>query len=90
MANTTSSSAGRLEGKAPSARTSAFSITAFVAVERFRLTEPSGRIGHADLQLGPSVLLLSDAFAEYDLQAPQDGQDTATAVPLQVANGALA
>ena len=57
MANTMSSSASRVEGKASSARTCAFSITAFVAVERFRLTEPSGRIGHAGLQLGPSVLL---------------------------------
>ena len=64
----------------------AFYTRAFGAVERFRLTEPSGRIGHAELQLGPSVLMLSDAFPEYGLNAPQDGQDTATAVHLHVDN----
>ena len=53
----------------------AFYIRAFGAVERFRLVEPSGRIGHAELQLGPIVLMLSEAFPEYSLHAP-DGQHT--------------
>jgi PhnB protein len=47
---------------------------AFGAVEKFRLTEPSsGRIGHAELQLGPIVLMLSEAYPEYGLLAPQAG-----------------
>lgn len=47
---------------------------AFGAVEKFRLTEPSsGRIGHAELQLGPIVLMLSEAYPEYGLLAPQVG-----------------
>ena len=33
----------------------AFYTQAFGAVERFRLTEPSGRVGHAELQLGSAV-----------------------------------
>src|SRR3990167_6593593 len=37
-----------------------FYAAAFGATERFRLVEPSGRIGHAELQLGPAVLMLSD------------------------------
>ena len=37
-----------------------FYAQAFGAVEKFRLTEPSGRIGHAEMQLGPAVLMLSD------------------------------
>lgn len=46
---------------------------AFGATERFRLVEASGRIGHAELQLGPVVLMLSDAFPEYGIHAPQPG-----------------
>jgi PhnB protein len=59
---------------------------AFGATERFRLVEPSGRIGHAELQLGPAVLMLSDAFAEYGLNSPAEGQDTGCAVHLHVDN----
>ncbi len=50
-----------------------FYVRAFGATERFRLVEPSGRIGHAELQLGPVVLMLSDAFPEYGIHAPQPG-----------------
>ena len=39
-----------------------FYTRAFGAVERFRLTEPDGRIGHAELQLGPAVLMLSESL----------------------------
>jgi len=52
-----------------------FYTRAFGAVEQFRLVEPSGRIGHAQLQLGPIVLMLSEAFPEYGLLAP-DGERT--------------
>lgn len=50
-----------------------FYSRAFGATELFRLVEPSGRIGHAELQLGPSVLMLSDAFPEYGIEAPSAG-----------------
>ena len=59
---------------------------AFGAVERFRLVEPSGRVGHAELQLGPAVLMLSDAFPEYGLDAPVEGQNPAVSLHLHVAN----
>jgi len=48
----------------------AFYAEAFGAKELFRLSEPSGRIGHAEMQLGPSVLMLSDPFPEYGIEAP--------------------
>ncbi|MBN3831433.1 VOC family protein [Burkholderia sp. Ac-20344] len=47
----------------------AFYAKAFGAQEKFRLVEPSGRIGHAELQLGPCTLMISDEFPEYDLLA---------------------
>ena len=37
-----------------------FYARAFGARDLFRLTEPSGRIGHAELKLGPATLMLSD------------------------------
>jgi uncharacterized glyoxalase superfamily protein PhnB len=40
----------------------AFYVRAFGAVEDFRLTEPSGRIGHAELKFGNSTIMISDAF----------------------------
>jgi PhnB protein len=63
-----------------------FYAAAFGAVERFRLTEPSGRIGHAEMQLGPAVLMLSDPFPEYGIGAPQPGQDTGFSMHLHVAD----
>ena len=47
---------------------------AFGVTEIFRLTEPSGRIGHAELQFGPMVLMLSDPYPEYGVNAaPREG-----------------
>ncbi len=63
-----------------------FYAQAFGAAENFRLTEPSGRIGHAEMQLGPAVLMLSDPFPEYGLNAPAPAQDTGCAVHLHVDN----
>ena len=44
---------------------------AFGAEEKFRLTEPSGRIGHAELDFGGTTLMMSDEFPEYGIRAPQ-------------------
>jgi len=63
-----------------------FYTAAFGAIERFRLTEPSGRIGHAELQLGPSVLMLSDAYPEYGMEAPTGTHDIGCSVHLHVAD----
>jgi PhnB protein len=50
---------------------------AFGATEKFRLVEPSGRIGHAELALGNTTLMLSDEFPEFDIHAP-DGDAKGT------------
>lgn len=57
---------------------------AFGAVEKFRLVEPSGRIGHAELQFGPMVLMLSEAFPEFGLHAPREGQVLGASIHLHV------
>jgi PhnB protein len=43
----------------------------FGAVERMRLPEPSGRIGHAELQIGDSLIMLSDEYPEMGARGPR-------------------
>ena len=38
-----------------------FLTTAFEAVERMRMTMPSGEIGHAEVEIGDSVVMVADA-----------------------------
>jgi PhnB protein len=47
-----------------------FYSKAFGAKEKFRLTEPDGRIGHAELDFGGTTLMLSEEFPEYGTQSP--------------------
>jgi PhnB protein len=44
---------------------------AFGAKELFRLAEPSGKIGHAELQIGDSIFMLSDEYPDYGALSPQ-------------------
>jgi PhnB protein len=57
---------------------------AFGATELFRLTEPSGRIGHAELKLGPATIMLSDEFPEYGIHAPQGSNGPGVRIHLHV------
>jgi PhnB protein len=41
------------------------------ATERMRLPAPGGRIGHAELQIGDSVIMLSDEFPEMGVRNPK-------------------
>lgn len=47
-----------------------FYKAAFGATELFRLTEPSGRIGHAELKIGEFVVMLSDEYPECGIHGP--------------------
>ena len=44
---------------------------AFGATESYKLMMPDGRLGHAEIRLGDSVIMLSDEFPEYGGKAPQ-------------------
>ncbi len=61
-----------------------FYKAAFGATERFRLVEPSGRIGHAELAFGPAVLMISDEFPEIDCYAPAPGSKQPFVIHLHV------
>jgi PhnB protein len=43
---------------------------AFGAVESYKLTMPDGRVGHAEIRLGDSLIMLADEFPEYGGKAP--------------------
>ncbi len=57
---------------------------AFGAVEDFRLSDPAGRVGHAELKFGARTIMVSDAYPEYGICGPQDGVPTGSAVHLHV------
>ena len=59
---------------------------AFGASELFRLTEPSGRIGHAELKIGNTTLMLSDEYPEYDIAGPETLGGTTFSIHLHVDN----
>ena len=44
----------------------------FGATERMRMPAPGGKIGHAELELGDSVIMLADVFRDMGGTAPQD------------------
>jgi PhnB protein len=41
------------------------------ATERVRMPAPDGRIGHAELQLGSSMIMLADENAQMDVRGPR-------------------
>jgi uncharacterized glyoxalase superfamily protein PhnB len=49
----------------------AFYARAFGAIEQFRLTEPGGRIGHEEIKIGPTTMMLSDEYPEHDIKDPR-------------------
>lgn len=57
---------------------------AFGATEKFRLTEPGGRIGHAEIDLGGHTVMLCDEFPEYGIRAPQAASGTPVTIHLHV------
>jgi len=64
----------------------AFYAKVFGARERFRLTEPGGRVGHAELELGNLVLMLSDEYPEMGLLGPLSTGGSGAALHLHVDN----
>ncbi len=63
-----------------------FYTRVFGATEKFRLVEPGGRIGHAELDFNGSILMLSDEFPEYGMLAPQPGAAVQMGLHLHVDN----
>ena len=69
-----------------SARALDFYAKAFGAIEKFRLTEPSGRIGHMELDFNGTTLMISDEFPEFGMHGPQPGDSSPVSLHLHVDN----
>lgn len=63
-----------------------FYTRAFDANELFRLTEPNGRIGHAEIKIGPTTVMLSDEYPERGIRGPRSLGGTTFSIHLHVAN----
>ena len=48
-----------------------FYVEVFGATERMRMPEAQGKIGHAELQIGDSVIMLSDEYPEMGIRGPK-------------------
>jgi len=59
-------------------------VKVFDATEKFRLTEPSGRIGHAELDFDGITLMLSDEYPECEIRAPRAFGGTTVTIHLHV------
>jgi PhnB protein len=63
-----------------------FYTEVFGARETFRLEEPSGRVGHAELVLGPLTVMVCDEHPELGIRAPSPTGGSGTALHLHVDN----
>ncbi|MEZ4247882.1 MAG: VOC family protein [Polyangiales bacterium] len=61
-----------------------FYARAFGATEKFRLTEPGGRVGHAELLFGDFVVMLSEEYPELGLVGPATLGGNTSSVHLHV------
>src|SRR5690554_5554739 len=59
---------------------------AFGATEIVRMQAPDGKIGHAEIKIGDSPLMLADEFPEMDFLSPQSVGGTPTKLYLYVEN----
>ena len=65
-------------------RAIAYYRDAFGATEKFRLTEPGGRIGHAELLLGGTTIMVSDEYPEMNIVGPQTLGGASSSIHLHV------
>ncbi len=66
------------------ARALDFYKRAFGAVERFRMPGPGGKITHAEIQIGDSMIMLADEFPEMGCRSPQAFNGTPVSIFLYV------
>jgi PhnB protein len=57
---------------------------AFGATELFRIDQPDGKIGHAEIKIGDSPIMLSDEFPEMGHRGPQSLGGSAVSLMLYV------
>ena len=66
------------------ARAIEFYKAAFGATEVMRFDAPGGKIGHAELTIGDSKIMLADEYPDMGYRAPQPGQPVGVSIHLYV------
>lgn len=61
-----------------------FYTKVFDAKERMRMPAPGGKVGHAELQIGESVVMLADAFPDMGYESPKKVGGTAVTISVYV------
>ena len=59
---------------------------AFGATELFRFPAPDGKIGHAEIKIGDSPIMLADEFAEMGYKSPQTLGGSPVSIMIYVAD----
>jgi PhnB protein len=57
---------------------------AFGAKERARMDAPGGKIGHAELEIGDSLVMLSDALPQFSTRPPKELGGTSASIFMYV------
>ncbi len=57
---------------------------AFGATERVRMDAPGGKIGHAELAIGDSLIMLADPFPQASTKSPKELGGTTTSIFMYV------
>ncbi|HWK48751.1 MAG TPA: VOC family protein [Steroidobacter sp.] len=63
-----------------------FYARAFGAKELFRLVEPSGKVGHAEVKLGPVTVMLSDEYPEIGIRGPHSIGGTSVSIHIHASD----
>lgn len=59
---------------------------AFGAKVMLCMMEPGGRVGHAELKIGDSYIMLSDEYPQYGFKAPKKGKHQPVSILIYVKN----
>lgn len=61
-----------------------FLVEVFDATERMRMAMPGGKVGHAEVAIGDSVIMLSDEYPEMDVLGPKTVGGTPVTISVYV------
>ena len=68
------------------ARAIEFYKTAFGAVELFRMAAPDGKVGHAEIKIGDSIIMLADETPGAGFRSPESLGGTPVSIMLYVSD----
>lgn len=62
----------------------AFYVDVLGARERMRMAQPDGRVGHAEVEIGDGMIMLSDPYPEMGVKSPKDLGGTPVTISVYV------